>query len=112
MQKVRYINLERGFPTVDLAVRDMIGQLGTYKRQGYRALVLIHGWGSSGTGGGIKKGVQNKLKEQSLSGLVYGFCSGEDWADNKTEYVNYCSQLAQFDRDISGNQGVSVVLLK
>ena len=112
MQKVSYINLEKGFPTVDLAVRDMIGYLGTYKRQGYRAIVFIHGWGSSGTGGGIKKGVKNKLKERSLSGLVYGFCGGEDWPDHKKEYVNYCNQLAQFDRDISGNQGVTVVLLK
>lgn len=112
MQKVCYVNLEKGFPTVDLAVRDMIGYLGTYKRQGYRAIVFIHGWGSSGTGGGIKKGVQNKLKEKSLSGLVHSFCGGESWTACKKEYINYCNQLAQFDRDISGNPGVTVVLLK
>lgn len=112
VQKVRCVNLERGFPTVDLAVRDMMGQLGTYKRQGYRALVLIHGWGSSGTGGGIRSGVRSKLKERSLSGLVQDFCGGEDWINKKQRYIDYCSQLSQFDREIAGNPGVTVVLLK
>lgn len=112
MQKVRYINLERGFPTVDLAVRDMVGQLGTYKRMGYRALVFIHGWGSSGSGGGIRSGVRSKLRERSLSGLVQDFCSGDKWKDRRLEFIGYCSQLKQFDRDIAENKGVTVVLLK
>ncbi|MDD2295457.1 MAG: hypothetical protein PHT29_05325 [Eubacteriales bacterium] len=112
MQKVRYINLERGFPTVDLAVRDMVGQLGTYKRMGYRALVFIHGWGSSGTGGGIRNGVRKKLRERSLSGLVQDFCSGDEWVERRAEFIDYCSQLKQFDRDIAENKGVTVVLLK
>jgi len=112
MQKVRYINLERGFPTVDLAVRDMVGQLGTYKRLGYRALVFIHGWGSTGVGGGIRSGVRRKLTERSLSGLVQDFCSGDEWKDRRLEFIDYCSQLRQFDRDISDNKGVTVVLLK
>jgi hypothetical protein len=112
MQKVRYINLERGFPTVDLAVRDMVGQLGTYKRLGYRALVFIHGWGSTGTGGGIRSGVRKKLAERSLSGLVQDFCSGDEWKDHRAAFIDHCSQLKQFDRDISENKGVTVVLLK
>ncbi len=112
MQKVRYINLEQGFPTVDLAVRDMVGQLGTYKRQGYRALVFIHGWGSSGAGGGIRTAVRIKLRERSLSGLVQDFCGGEEWKDRRAGFIDYCSQLKQFDRDISENKGVTVVLLK
>ena len=49
--RVKEVNLERGFPTVDMAIREMISQLGTYKRLGYRAIILIHGYGSTGTGG-------------------------------------------------------------
>lgn len=112
MLKVKEINLERGFPTVDLAIRDMVGQLGTYKRQGYRALILIHGYGSSGVGGSIKVAVRSKLKESSLRGLVKSYVGGEDWINQKKELVGYCSQLREFESRVSGNQGVTVVLLK
>lgn len=112
MRKVCSVNLEKGLPTVDAAVRDMVGKLGTYKRQGYRALVLIHGWGSSGTGGGIRTGIRKKLGERSLSGLVYRYCGGEDWHNCRKEYTGYCSQLKQYEREIDQNPGVTVVLLK
>ena len=64
--RVKEVNLERGFPTVDMAIREMISQLGTYKRLGYRAIILIHGYGSTGTGGKIKNAVRAKLKKKPL----------------------------------------------
>lgn len=112
MVKVKEINLERGWPTVDQAVRDMVGQLGACRRQGYRALILIHGYGSSGTGGGIRAGIRSKLKEKSLCGLVSSWCGGEDWINRKQDLVNCCPHLKQFEQRISDNQGVTVVLLK
>ncbi|WP_206457948.1 Smr/MutS family protein [Anaerovorax sp. IOR16] len=112
MVKVKEINLERGFPTVDMAIRDMVGKLGTYKRQGYRALILIHGYGSTGVGGSIKVAVRTKLKESSLSGLVKTYVGGEDWINRKKECVEFCSQLRDFESRIYGNNGVTVVLLK
>ncbi|MEG2199305.1 MAG: Smr/MutS family protein, partial [Anaerovorax sp.] len=72
--KVKEINLERGGPTVEAALRNLINQLSTCKAQGYKAVILIHGYGSSGTGGAIKPAVTAKLKERSLSGVVRGTC--------------------------------------
>lgn len=112
MLKVKEINLERGWPTVDTAVRDMVGQLGTYKRQGCRALILIHGYGSTGTGGSIRPAIRSKLKESSLSGLVKSSCGGEDWVHRKKEMLEHCSQLREFESRIAGNPGVTVALLK
>lgn len=110
--KVKEINLERGYPTAELAIREMINHLGTYKRQGYRALVFIHGYGSTGSGGKIKMAVKSKLKDSSLRGIVQDFCGGEHWMDRKKEMLAHCEQLRQFEPDISGNFGVTVVLLK
>lgn len=110
--KVREVNLERGFPTVDIALRDMVDQLGTVKRQGMKAVILVHGYGSSGQGGKIKIAVKGKLKESSLSGLVRESCGGEDWIDKKKQFIDYCPQLRDFESRIKGNLGVTVVLIK
>lgn len=110
--RVKEVNLERGLPTVDLALKEMINQLTTYKRQGYRAIILIHGYGSSGTGGKIKIAVRAKLKDPSLSGIVRKFCGGEDWVNNKRSMLDVCNQLRDFESRVSGNPGVTVVILK
>ncbi len=112
MAKVKEINLEYGCPTVDLAVRNMVSQLGTCKRQGYRAVILIHGYGSSGVGGTIKTAVRSKLKESSLSGIVRTCCDGEHWFEKKKELLRICQPLSDYQRKIDGNQGVTVVILK
>lgn len=112
MVKVKEINLEYGQPTVDMALRSMVSQLSTCKGQGYKAVILIHGYGSSGVGGSIKTAVQNKLKEPALSGIVRACCSGEHWHEKKREMVGICQPLSNYNRKIEGNQGVTVVLLK
>lgn len=110
--KVKEINLERGGPIVDVALRNLVNQLSTCKAQGYKAVVLIHGYGSSGTGGAIKVAVTHKLRERSLSGIVRDTCKGEEWMEKKNEFVNICPQLRDFGTRISGNFGITVVLLK
>jgi DNA-nicking Smr family endonuclease len=60
--KVKQINLERGFPTVEVACKKLVNELSTAKGQGYRAAVLIHGYGSSGVGGALRPAVRAKLK--------------------------------------------------
>ena len=112
MVKVKEINLEFGSPTVDTAVRNMVSQLGTCKGQGYKAVILVHGYGSSGTGGGIKIAVRSKLRESSLSGIVRSYCGGEHWYENKKELLGLCQSLSDYQRKIDGNQGVTVVILK
>lgn len=112
MTKVREINLEYGSPTVDAAVRNMVNQLVTCKGQGCRAVILVHGYGSSGIGGGIKTAVRNKLREPSMSGIVRTFCGGERWFEKKKELVDACRPLSDYQRRIDGNPGVTVVILK
>ena len=110
--KVREINIERGSPTVEEAMRRMVNELSTAKGAGYRAVVLVHGYGSSGTGGAIKAAVKQKLNERSLSGMVRDYAQGEEWVNRKRDFMEACSQLKDYDRHVSGNRGVTVILLK
>jgi hypothetical protein len=110
--KVKEINLERGGPTVETAIRNMINELSTAKRTGYKAVILIHGYGSSGTGGAIKVAVKQKLKERSLSGVVRDFAGGEEWQGRKRTFTETCTQLRDYSTYVDGNSGLTVVLLK
>ena len=110
--KVKEINIERGNPDVETAIRKMVNELSTAKRAGFRAVVLIHGYGSSGTGGAIKTAVSEKLKERSLSGVVRSFAGGEDWINRKREFIEVCTQLRDFNTYIEGNKGITVISLK
>lgn len=110
--KVKEINLERGNPTVEEALRRMVNGLTTAKGSGYRAVILIHGYGSSGTGGAIRTAVRSGLSDRSLTGVVRDSVPGEHWQEKKKAFTDVCGQLRDFDRTVSGNRGLTVVLLR
>lgn len=110
--KVAELNLEYGMPSAENAVRSMKNALATYKGQGTKAVIIIHGYGSSGVGGSIKTAVAKALGESSLRGLVRASCSGEQWLNRKKEMLALCGSLADYDRRIAGNEGITVVVLR
>lgn len=110
--KVKEVNLERGNPTVSQAISKMVNELATAKGGGYKSIILIHGYGSSGIGGSIKPAVMNKLKEPMLAGVVKSFVNGANWDQRKKEFIEECSQLREYENRIQQNPGVTVVILK
>lgn len=112
MSKVQQINLERGLPTVEEAVRRMKNDLTTAKMSGYKAAILIHGYGSTGTGGAIKPAVCKNLSQPVLIGIVKDWVAGENWQSKKTVFLAYCPSLKEHTRHIDGNLGITIVLLK
>lgn len=110
--KVVELNLENGMPTVDRALVIMKNALATYKGQGIKAVIIIHGYGSSGVGGTIKSAVLKALGESSMRGIVRSFVGGEHWYARKKEILSYCGALEGYQRRIDGNEGVTVVILR
>lgn len=110
--KVKEINLERGSPTVAQAISKLVNELATAKGAGFKSVILIHGYGSSGTGGAIKPGVLGKLREPMLSGMIKDFVNGENWEQQRLEFIKECPQLKEYENRIQQNPGVTVVLLK
>lgn len=112
MQKVTELNLEYGMPTVEQALVRLKNGLLTARGMGCRAVIVIHGYGSSGTGGSIKAAVAQALAKGALSGMVRLYGGGEGWFLHKRELLQACGQLREYERRIAGNQGVTVIILK
>lgn len=110
--RIAKLNLEHGYPTAAAAAARMTNALLTYKHRGYKAVILIHGYGSTGVGGGIKKTVNESLKAPGMRGVVRAFAGGERWFERKRELLNLCGALSGFERCIAHNEGVTVVILR
>lgn len=111
-RKVSEINLEYGKPSVEEALLKLRNSLTTCKGQGYKAVILIHGYGSSGVGGSIRTAVRRHLGQSSLKGIVRAYAGGEEWLVRKRELLDVCKDLALFERRIANNEGITVVILR
>jgi hypothetical protein len=111
-KKIVSVNLEAGMPTAEAAVVRMKNALTTHKRQGVKAVILIHGYGSTGVGGKIKAAVHKCLRDSSMRGIVRKILPGEDWQDGKREMIGLCKALEDHENHIGNNHGVTVVILK
>jgi hypothetical protein len=110
--KITEINLETGLPTVEMAIIKLKNELMTQKKRGIKAVIVIHGYGSSGTGGKIKPAVLKCLGEDSMRGLVRMYVGGEQWSWRKKELLSLCKGLEAYERRIVANEGITIVLLK
>ena len=107
MSDLREVDLERGMPTVDQAVKQLTFYLHNSRAQGYKVLKLIHGYGSSGTGGRIRVEVRKYLGRLAARGEVKGFIPGEE----TRRALLLCGELRR-DRDLDRhNNGVTFVIL-
>jgi hypothetical protein len=110
--KVMKINLESNMPTVDAALQRLRNEIQSCRGMGCKAMVVIHGYGSSGTGGKIRPAVLKMLGDPSMRGLVKAFAPGEQWHLRKREFLAICGTLEEYQREIDDNFGVTVVILK
>jgi hypothetical protein len=107
-------NLEQGMPTVAQARIRLDQALRAAKSQRCKAVKLIHGYGSSGKGGAIRREVHTALAGFKSSGRIRAFSPGEEfspfYADARL-IVGACPALSR-DRDYSAaNHGITVALL-
>ncbi len=75
---VRVVNLEKGMPTVEQALEQLRRELQLTDVHGCRVMVLIHGYGSSGRGGAIKKEIRRQVAWLKEQGRINDFMPGEE----------------------------------
>jgi hypothetical protein len=111
---IKIIDLEEGMPKVEQARLRMQHELQTARKQGYVAVKLIHGYGSSGVGGALRIELQKDLERQARSAGIQCFIAGENWriSDETTwELLKRYPEWKQ-DSDLGkGNKGISIVHL-
>jgi hypothetical protein len=109
---VRTVNLERGLPTVEQALARLRQEIVQGRALGYRVLVLIHGYGSSGEGGAIREEVQRQLGFLRDKGQINDFLAGEQCdrrAGRGRQMARRFPFLAKFLQ--APNPGISLVVL-
>ncbi|NLX18506.1 MAG: hypothetical protein GXY53_04375 [Desulfobulbus sp.] len=110
----RTVNLEKGKPVVEQALERLSVVLLNSSQEGYKVLTLIHGYGSSGVGGGIKLAVRRQLQDFLEQGKVRSVIPGEEFEGRSArgrQLVRSYPFLARH-RDLNRiNPGITVVIL-
>ena len=80
------INIKQGSPHVEEALELLTEQLRKCLDLGIKAIILIHGYGSSGEGGRIKWAIQSALENNRYSDRVDEYFFGENVAYGSEAY--------------------------
>ena len=107
----RVVNLENGMPTVQEALTRLRNEVKTAPQQGHRLLYLIHGYGSSGQGGAIRKEVRRQLQYMLDNGEVNDFFPGEQCGSRSGHWRQLVRRFPVLDSYGKSNPGVTVVIL-
>ena len=111
---LRIVNLESGRPDLDTARRRLLTEIEAARAHGVRLLKVVHGWGSSGTGGKLAVGIRKSLRLRVKEGKALAVVPGERFsadANEARELVQRHPQLRR-DRDFNrSNPGITLVEL-
>jgi len=115
MNALRTINIEADFPTLDEARRRVIDEIKRAKREGVRALKIIHGYGSSGKGGALCIGLRKSFGLRKKENVIKDFVSGEDFSIFNPTTLQLLESVPDLrgDPDLNAtNEGITVLWLK
>lgn len=108
------VNLEAGMPTVVIARKRLINGLQTARVTGSKTVKIIHGYGSSGKGGAIKRDTHAFLSQKLAEGNIKGYIKGEDFSpfsENSRRITALAPNLKRDSDYDQGNDGITIVLL-
>jgi hypothetical protein len=109
------INIKQGNPYVEEALDQLTEQLRKCLELGVKAIVLIHGYGSSGEGGRIKWAIHDALENNRYSDRVDEYFFGEHVAYGSESYHALLKRRPGLKRYLKrfkeGNAGMTVLLL-
>lgn len=111
---LREINLEEGKPLVEAAIRRLTFELHNSRRLGSAVLKIIHGYGSSGTGGRIRVEARRYLDRLKQRREIIGYLTGEQFSifDAATRSAFSCCGDLRKDHDLERhNNGVTFIIL-
>ena len=109
-KKIKSVNIKEDLPTAETAISRLRVELKQASEQGCKALKVIHGYGSSGKGGDIKREVHRFL--MSCEGISSWF-PGEDFS---AQYQDTLEVLRRYpflesDKDFRrSTRGITMVI--
>jgi hypothetical protein len=110
--KIDVLNFEAGYPGAEEAKRRLATELAQARRRGISVLKIIHGYGSSGRGGKLRRSLRTALRQHSQEGTVGHVVFGEAWSifEESTRTLLERYPGLREDRDLErGNPGITLV---
>jgi hypothetical protein len=112
--EIKVVNLEEGMPTVEQARLRMQFELQAARKEGYKAVKLIHGYGSSGAGGALRMELQAELRKTVADGTLRTLIPGENWRRSDPVAWELLQRFPEWKKDVDlgrNNFGISIVVL-
>jgi hypothetical protein len=109
---LKVINLEEGFPTIEEARQKMKRELNVARQSGCKGVKFIHGYGSTGAGGGIRIAIGRTLQEMKRDGELACVIFGENWSVADSEAWSLVKQYPALKQDADlgrKNRGITIV---
>jgi hypothetical protein len=110
----RTVNLERGMPFVEPAMQHLYTVLRESRQMNIQAITLIHGYGSSGKGGAIRRECRKTLDYMCSRGELNNYVPGEDFNRRNgrvKDLLNRYPQLAENKNLNKNNPGITLIIL-
>ena len=111
---VRVVSIKSGMPTVEEGRARLKAEIDRAKADGAVVLKLIHGYGSFGVGGALRRGIRASLRKRLKEGRIRALVPGEQWDlfnETARQLLQECADLAS-DQDLNHyNEGITLVLL-
>lgn len=111
---IKIINVKADRPSIPEALRRLENELALARTEGEALLKIIHGYGSSGSGGDIRIAVQKRLREMVEASEIRGCIFGEDWSKGYDQTWKLLQKKPELKRDPDlgrGNRGITIALL-
>lgn len=110
------VNLELGGPTTEEALNALTEHIRTASEIDIRTIIVIHGYGSSGIGGGIRRTIREALANNFFADRVDEYIHGEDLAHRASIYQDLIkrrpSLKSHFKSFKEGNPGMTILLMR
>ena len=108
-------DLELGAPLVEEAITKFEGYLEVARNAGFKTMLVIHGYGSSGKGGEIRKTLRENLEHNFYSDRVIDYYLGENLKEGNAAYSELIKRRPSLQKQKtqfkSSNAGVTLLLL-
>jgi len=110
----RIVNIERGRPLVETALKQMENELARARTDRVRVVTLIHGYGSSGKGGKIRMECRKVLDQLSRRKKINFAIAGEEFRKRTGPGKALLHRFPHLERDCASdfsNPGVTIVVI-
>lgn len=108
------IDIKSEQQTVRQAIAQFLVEVDACRIGGYKVIKVIHGYGSHGVGGAIKREFLKECQNLKNRGKIYDFVCCDNWTEHNVVRkiaINYCPDLLA-DRELYLlNPGCTIVII-